>query len=241
MEARQIQKAPIANQQRTLLIIGIIAVVAVVVAIVAILVSNNAVTPAAQVSYAEIPHTRLSDGGFVLGDPEAPVTVVEFADFACPHCQEYSATIGRFIQDYVATGKAKLEYRMFISGADPVNGTYTAQLAECAAEQKEGGFWEAHDILFELGRRGRFNATTARSLADRMSLDYSALLSCAQDAGQYNKDVQMGESLGIQSTPSIMVRLGDRQPQFINSGGRAWDRGPVPYELLQAVVESNQS
>lgn len=238
MDAAKSQKP--ALNQNMMLIIAIIVVVAVAVAVVMIVMLNNN-TPTAQVgAYDGIPHTRTSDGAFLLGDPEAPITIVEFADFACPHCQDYHATMSQFVDEFVKTGKAKFEYRMFISAADPTYGPYTAQLAECAAEQKDGGFWPAHSILFELGSRGRFSQTTARTLADRMGLNYTELLECAGDANQWQKDVEFGSRLGIQSTPSIMVRLGDAPPQFITVQGQTFNRGPVPYELLKAVVESNQ-
>ena len=57
--------------------------------------------------FADIPQSRTEDGAFVLGDPDAPVTIVEFADFMCPHCQAYQTTVNRFIEQYVATGQAK--------------------------------------------------------------------------------------------------------------------------------------
>lgn len=242
MDATKRTPAVNPNQQRNMLIlIGAIVAIAIVVAIVAIAVSGGNATPVTAEAYESIPQERLADGGFVLGDPEAPITIVEFADFACPHCQSYWPTIHQLIEDYVMTGQARLEYRMFISAADPTYGPYTAQLAECAATLQEGGFWEAHDILFELGRQGRFRDTTARTLAERMGLNYSELLSCAQNANQYQTDVRLGSSLSVQSTPTIMIRVeGSNRPQFINAGGRSWDRGPVPYEILQAVIASSQ-
>lgn len=240
MQAKRTQRTSNASQQRTILIIGVIAVVAVIVAIVAIVISNNSIPTASTQAYSDLPKSRLPDGGFVIGDPDAPVTVVEFADFACPHCQDYSRDISKFVEEYVITGKARFEYRMFISAADPTYGPYTAQLAECADTLQPGTFWQAHDVLFELGSRARFNETTARTLSERVGVNYSSLLSCAQNASQYSKDMQLGSSLNVQSTPTIMIRLGNTEPQFIRSGGQTWNRGPVPYELLAAVVESNQ-
>lgn len=228
-----------ALSQNSTLIIAIIVVAAVVVAVVAVLLLNNRPTASAE-TYVGVPHSRTEDGGFVIGDPEAPVTIIEFADFACPHCQDYQPTMARFVEEFVKTGKAKFEYRMFISGADPVWGRYTAQVAECAAEQEDGAFWPTHDVLFELGSRGRFNQETAKMVADRVGLDYAELLSCAGEATQVDTDVQLGVNLGVQSTPTMMVRLGDADPQFINFQGRQFDRGPVDYEVLRGVVEGNQ-
>jgi hypothetical protein len=52
--------------------------------------------------------------------------------------------------------------------------------------------------------------------------------------------MNLGRSLGIVSTPSIMIRVGDQQPQFISDNVRTYNRGGVPYEVLVAVVESVQ-
>ncbi len=245
MEARQQTKpqtSPSNSAGRAVnpLVVGGIVVAAVAVALLAIVVSTNNAPTAVVDLYDGIPFERLSDGGFVLGSPDAPVTIIEFADFACPHCQDYNATMKRLIREHVATGRARLEYRMFISAADPIYGPYTAQLAECTDNQRAGAFWPAHDILFELGSRARFNDATARTLADRMGLNYSALLSCAGSAAQYQTDVRFGQSLGIQSTPSVMVRVGNSPPQFIRAGEVVFNRGPVPYDLLQQVVLSAQ-
>jgi protein-disulfide isomerase len=226
----------------TIAIIGTVAVIALLIAGGALLLSNNAQTTASSLDrYANVAQGRLSDGGFVLGNPEAPITVIEFGDFACPHCQEYFTQTERFIDEYVITGKARFEYRMFISGADPTYGPYTARLAECAAEQRDGAFWPSHDILFTIGRtQQRFNDRIARTLADRLELNFTDLINCAEDADQVEFDVSMGQRLNVQSTPTIMIRIGNTAPQYLSDGVVTYDRGGVPYEVLQAVVERSQ-
>ncbi|MBC7812230.1 MAG: thioredoxin domain-containing protein, partial [Burkholderiales bacterium] len=164
------QRQKTSNQRPVLVVIAIITI-AVIAAVVAIVLSNN--PQGAVIDYTAIPQSRTDDGAFVLGNPDAPVTIVEFADFTCPHCQEYHETVSRFINEYVATGKAKFEYRMYPI-VDPAFAEYAAQIAECGAEVKpNGGFWEAHDTLFQLGSSGRLSDTTTRQVADRMGVDYS--------------------------------------------------------------------
>ncbi len=229
------------KQNRPLLIVAAVAVVAVILIVIWQLLAVAPSSSSPFVRYEAINQTRLEDGGFVMGNPEAPITIIEFADFACPHCQDYSPAMHDLVDEFVATGKAKFEYRMFISAADPTYGPYTAQLAECASEQVGGGFFAAHDVLFEIGRaRGRFNEQTARTIADRLGLNYSQLLDCAQDADQYEFDQRMGVNLEVQSTPTIMMRYGDSAPQFITIGSQTYNRGPVPYNILQAVIEGAQ-
>ena len=228
------------KQQQTLIIITVIVVAAIAVGVIAIFLSNQGMSLASAGFYDEIHSERLPDGGFVLGDPNAPITIIEFADFACPHCQSYAVTMKQVIEQYVVPGKARFEYRMVPTAADPTYGPYTAQLAECADTIRPGAFWEAHDVLFELGSRGRFNNTTARTFADRMGIPYNEMVNCAGTASQLMVDQTMGQRLGVQSTPSIMVRLNNGEPQFISVAGRTFNRGPVPFEVLQAVIESSQ-
>jgi protein-disulfide isomerase len=220
------------QRQRVLITIGVMVAVAIVAAGAMIVLSSRNTTSSPPVDYSQIPQSRTEDGAFVLGNPEAPITVVEFADFLCPHCQEYKPTINQFIQEYVVTGKAKLEYRMFPTV--DVTG-YASQLAECVEELKPGSFWEGHDTLYQLTSASRFDPnTTPRLFAERMELDYGKLLECAQDARQIQTDAQFGQSLGVSGTPAVLVRYGDSAPTWV--GGQT--RGALSYEALQLVVET---
>ncbi len=232
-------KRPQNPNNRNLLILGGIIAATLIIAVIAIVISSGGRGDSG-INYAAIPQSRTADGAMVLGNPDAPITIVEFADFACPHCQDYTTTTHRVIKDYVATGQAKFEYRMFITAVDPQFGPYVSQLAECAEVQKEGAFWPAHDVLFQLGSQGRFNATTSRTLAERVDLNYGELLNCAETANQYITDQQVGASLGVQSTPTIMVRYGEGVPQFITLNGSTYNRGGVGFNVLQTVIEAAQ-
>src|SRR5690606_690163 len=103
--------------------------------------------------YEDIPQSRTEDGAFVLGDPDAPVTIVEFADFMCPHCQNYETTVHDFIEQYVTTGQARFEYRLYPI-VHPTYSVFTAQIAECADVQRDGAFWASHDLLYDLASDG---------------------------------------------------------------------------------------
>jgi hypothetical protein len=85
----------------------------------------------------------------------------------------------------------------------------------------------------KLARTRRFNEQTAKTISDRLGLNYSELLGCAQDADQYEFDQNMGINLEVQSTPTIMVRYGNGDPEFIAVGSQTYNRGPVPYNVLK--------
>jgi protein-disulfide isomerase len=223
------------SQQRNRMIIGIIIAVAVVAVLAVILLPN--LLGGNATDYSSLNQTRLADGGFVIGNPEANVTIIEFADYSCPACQSYLPTMDQYFNEYVKTGKAKFEYRIF-----PTHGGETTrfmgQLVECFEEQKPGSFWVAKDLLFQSSMRGSYDETTARTVASQLGVDYSRALNCSNNAKQVDTDVEFGRSLGVQSTPAVMVRYGDETPQFISYNGQQYSRGGVPYEAIQAAVAS---
>lgn len=181
--------------------------------------------------YDSIPQARTDDGAFILGNPDAPVTIVMFEDFLCPHCQSYQPTVKQFIQEYVATGQAKLEFRM-LTAVHPNFSPFAFQLAECAATNGES-FWEAHDVIFELASLSQFNDTTGREFADRIGISYETLLECTSNVDQYVNDAQYAQQFDwVTGTPAVGWRLNDGELRKSPLSGR-----PTADEL-GALVES---
>lgn len=81
----------------------------------------------------------------VMGNPNAKVTYIEFADFQCPFCKQFfTQTEQQIINDYVKTGKVKFVFRNFaFLGAD---SNTSAEGAYCANDQ--GKFWDYHNFLY---------------------------------------------------------------------------------------------
>ncbi|MCL5019399.1 MAG: thioredoxin domain-containing protein [Patescibacteria group bacterium] len=81
-----------------------------------------------------------------LGKPDAPVTIIEFADYQCPFCERYYTDAEKNImEDYVKTGKVKFIFRNYaFLGPESI---LAAEGGYCAAEQ--GKFWEYHNFLYE--------------------------------------------------------------------------------------------
>lgn len=189
--------------------------------------------------YANIPQERSADGAFVLGDPEAPVTVVEFADFLCPHCQTYQVTMRQVLDAYVVSGQARLEYRMF-PVVDPYASPLTSSLVECADILEPGSFWHAHDLMYELTSAG-FNGLTHYTFASLAGLDFNSLLACVNEqAGQIVTDSELAQSTGVTGTPTVMLRHGDGELEFIadQSGNRV--ASSVPFFVLESEIEAAQ-
>ncbi len=69
------------------------------------------------------------DGGHLRGNPEAPIRVIEFGSYTCPHCAEFAETSDQPIEPFIASGKVSFEYRAFVR--DPLDLT-NAIVARCA-------------------------------------------------------------------------------------------------------------
>jgi protein-disulfide isomerase len=189
------------------------------------------------IEFDKLPQARAEDGGFVLGNPDAPLTIVEFADFACPHCQVYLGDITRFIQDYVVTGKARFEYRVFPTAGGQTS-YYTGQLLECAEEQRTGAFWSGYKLMYDYAMSGRYNNDVAQLFAADLELDLDELLTCASSATQVQADIDLADQAGITGTPAVLVRYSDGTTQFITFAGRTYSAGGPPYSVLAQLVDA---
>lgn len=197
---------------------------------------NETVAPASMdVRYKGVPYTRLADGGFVLGEPDAPLTIIEFGDFFCHICQDYETTVLQFIDTYVVTGQARFEYRLLPTYASEFS-TLAAQLIECVVEQDERLFWPAREMMFIYASGAGADENIGRHAAEELGLDYDQLLACSSTAQQYTVDQQLAFSLGVSGTPSIRVRYGEGEPQLIDQ----YVTGEVPYEVLEAIILAEQ-
>jgi protein-disulfide isomerase len=142
------------------------------------------------------------DAGRVRGNPDAPVTIVEFSDFQCPFSKKVQATLKDLLGKY--NGRVKLAYRDFPMRTLHPQAQRAAEAARCAEEK--GKFWEYHDALFadeaKLDEGGLI--ATARTLG----MDEKAFQSCLSSGKfkpQIEQDLQDGAKAGVSGTPGFFV------------------------------------
>lgn len=154
---------------------------------------------------AELPRYDIpvTDEDPALGDADAPITIVEFADFQCPYCiRHFQETVPQLKADY--GDQIRFVYKDYpLSGLHP--DAYSAALsAQCANEQ--GKFWEYHDLLFS-GRLG-LGQEAYDSYATELGLDVAAFDTCIEEE-RYSEAVQadydFGSQVGVTSTPTFFV------------------------------------
>ncbi len=217
----------------------VIIAVAVVGAIAIILLSNSTQTDngISVADFAAMPQQRLADGGFVVGNKAAPITIIEFEDYACPHCQEYKPTIDKFINDYVKTGKAMYELRIFPTAGGQTT-EFFGKVAVCMEDQKPGAYWSASELFIRKAMQGDYGQNTGREIADEIGVDYNTALGCSSTQKQLDNDAALAAQIGVTGTPGVAMRLGNGAPTFITYQGQTYNSGGVPANVLDAVVQS---
>jgi protein-disulfide isomerase len=144
----------------------------------------------------------------VLGEKNAKVTIVEFADFQCPFCARYYEDVEKkIIEEYVNTGKAKFAFRHYaFLGQESIDA---ANATECANEQDK--FWEYHNYLYENPggeNEGAFSKDNLKSFASTLGLDTQAFNECL-DSARYqknvDKDIEEGSKAGVDGTPATFI------------------------------------
>jgi len=143
-----------------------------------------------------------------LGDPKAPVTVVEFADFQCPFCGRFFQTVeGPLIEQYVKTGKVRFVYRNFaFLGPESEDA---AVAAACAGEQDK--FWEYHDYLYNHQQgenEGAFAKANLKKFARAVGIDGGKFDPCLDQERYMNAvraETAAGRSYGVNGTPATFI------------------------------------
>ncbi|MCV0425966.1 MAG: thioredoxin domain-containing protein [Roseibium sp.] len=146
-------------------------------------------------------------GDKVLGDENAPVTIVEYASMTCGHCANFhKSTWPALKKDYVETGKVRFIFREF--PLDPVAAA-AFMLARCAPADK---YFEIVDIMFEQQRNWAFTDNPYQSLLDfskQIGFTQESFEECLTNQGLLDavnavKDRGVGE-FGVNSTPTFFI------------------------------------
>jgi len=195
--------------------------------------------PAQQPSQPNVPQIfQISlDDDPVKGDPNAPVTVVEFSDFQCPFCSRFFVqTLPQLQETYIDTGKVKLVYRdLPLDNLHP-NARPAAIAAECADEQ--GKFWDYHDVLFSKqaewgGQSSDAVSETFQTYASDLGLEYASFESClssSEISDEVNDDFVDATLYGATGTPTFFV--GNEEDGFIKIVGAQ------PFNAFKAIIDS---
>ncbi len=175
--------------------------------------------------------------GYLRGDPNAPITIMEFADFECPGCGQFATLQGPDIKARIVdAGLANFRFFDFPLTSIHAN-TMSAHLAAACADD-QGKFWEMHDALFAGQYDWSTQATTnPRKLVDgyakQLGLDMTAFGQCfdtQKHVARIQANAAAGTARGVSSTPSIII--GDR----VYPGGLTFDKIKQIVDSLRAIA-----
>jgi predicted DsbA family dithiol-disulfide isomerase len=174
------------------------------------------------VTYLDPLRTEIATAGYpARGPANAPVTIVEFADFECPYCGGLYPTLKQVESNY--NGKVRLIYRQFPLVNSHPHAQKAAEASLCAQEQ--GRFWEFYDSLFS--RQYELEVPQLKARAVALKMDTAAFDSCldsGKQAAAIKKDQDDARKSGVSSTPTL----------FINGRSISGNR---PYADLRAIID----
>lgn len=165
----------------------------------------NAILPI-DVSGKERVEVKTSPNDPILGNPEAPVTIVEFYDFQCGYCKLFAQeTLPKLIDKYVKSGKVKLVFKDFATISE--DSKSAAMAANCAYKQNK--FLEFHDGLYSLKDENKsLSKENLFSLAQRLDLNIIKFNDCiglSKNKDIVEQNTKQGKLSGVTGTPTLFI------------------------------------
>lgn len=171
-----------------------------------------------------------ADAGVALGSEAAPVTILEFANYQCPHCARFGTFAGRLIRQNYVEGAGTVRWVLYDYLLEFPNEIPAALAARCAAEQ--GRHWEMHDLI--LARQTEWSnegdpRRHFRGYAEDLGLEMGEYRACMEERRPLEEVLashQYGARMGVSGTPTL----------FLN--GRRLDHTETSYEALEALIRA---
>jgi len=168
----------------------------------------------------------------VLGDPDAPVAIIEFSDYQCPFCRRFhKQVLPQLKKEFISTGKVKYVFKdnplPFHELALPA-----AAAANCAGRQ--GKYWEMNDFLFESA--DNLKRPNILGYARKLGLDMKRFEQCLDDPAvraEISRDMADAKRFGVRGTPGFFI--GRVTPQ--GTVRSPYIRGVRPYQFFKSYIE----
>lgn len=158
----------------------------------------------------------------IQGDPNAPITIVEFGDYQCPYCGRAETTVQNLLKKY--NGKVKLAFRDFPLSAIHPFAEGAAVASRCAEAQNK--FWPMHDAMY--ADQSKLTADDLIKTASSLGMNGEAFSACMKSdkyKTSIQQDMETGQKAGVTGTPAFFVN-----GRFIN--------GSVPQAQFEQIIDS---
>jgi len=159
------------------------------------------------------------DGDFILGDPLAPVTIIEYSSHLCGACSIFhETTLPLIIENYVKTGQVRIIQRLV---------SHPALTIAVLCGQEQGAFWEVNEYIFKNIETIQ-TVDDIKAVAGELGLNQESFDECFESdkyKDQIMKWFNQGEADGAESTPTFLIN-----EEIIV--------GVQPYAIFENVIES---
>ncbi len=198
--------------------------------------SNNAVMPKDGSSSKTTTSTpRPVDGSdYIRGNPNAPILIIEYADYDCPFCKQYHETLRMIMDEYGVTGRVAWVYRQYPIGQLHPNSPNVSEAALCVGSL--GGtetFWKFTDMIFE--NREIDEPTNPVKLPDYAAElgiskdEYFACIDSNRTDEALKKSVEDAFNIGARGTPYTVITVGNEQ---------AVVNGAQSYDVVKSIIDN---
>lgn len=179
------------------------------------------------------------DNDPIIGSKDAPVTIIEFADYECPFCkQSFQTLLPQIKRDYIDTGKVRFVYRDFPLDFHE-NAGKEAEAAECARDQGgDNTYFKFHDQIYTQTKSNGTGLALTQLPVVAKSLGLNAqqfqqCLDSSKYADEVEKDYQDGIAAGVTGTPGWFVGKSEND----NTITAPVIEGVQPYTVFKTVIE----
>jgi len=172
--------------------------------------ATAAMTPALAQEAATVATTGDAPGDFTLGSPDAPVKIVEYASYTCPHCADFHANVFKSLKaEYIDTGKVHFTLREVYFDR---YGLWAAMVARCGGEMRYFGI---HDMLFDKQKEWAAPqdpmevVSNLKAIGLSAGLDQATLDACLNDQAKAEALIKQFEANmaadGVTGTPTVFI------------------------------------
>lgn len=163
---------------------------------------------------------------YILGNPNAPILLIEYSDYDCPFCKQFHSTMNLIMDEFGVDGRVAWVYRQFPLEQLHPNAPRVSEAALCVGEL--GGstaFWQFSDLVFEERELdSQTNIVKLPTYAERVGVDRNEYTAC-MDSGRMEQVVldslEDGFNAGIRGTPHTFVIAGNQQA--VINGAQSYD------------------
>jgi len=227
--------------QQTSLAIPLAIIVGFAMIAIAIFFTTGRAEPLAQAptsptGQASISAVRaVSESDYILGNPNAPIVMIEYSDYECPFCKQFHATMNQIMEEYGVTGRIAWVYRQFPLIDLHPNAPQISESALCVGDI--GGntaFWTFSDAVFASREETEFtNVTKLPEFAEAAGVERMAFMECVTSDRMMDTlkaDMSDGLAAGAAAgTPFTVIKVGNQEATIV---------GAQPYAVVKGIIEN---